>query len=305
MLSQIQSLIVIIKKGGFGSLLINGLLIFRRYFPWPMSRGRDFFKKNILDKLHIGGNCAVPVLTDVGLLLLKRGEDVLQNIIFVDGTHYEKEVSKFLRNDVEITEKDVVFDIGGHVGYYTLLFAKLIGEKGKVVSFEPQPVLSRSIKESLKLNNITWVSVENLAVSKNVGELTLFQPGDTGRTGVTDKQIKSNQELIVKAISLDEYIYNDLKEIPSFVKMDIEGCEWFAFQGMHQLLTQENPKLLIEIHPDQIEALGGTQEKLINTLYHDYHYKLFQIHHHYGLIELIDTLPISTTWHLFAQPKLT
>jgi FkbM family methyltransferase len=43
---------------------------------------------------------------------------------------------------------DVVVDIGAHIGYYTLLFASLVGESGKVIAFEPDPANFRVLEKS-------------------------------------------------------------------------------------------------------------------------------------------------------------
>ena len=60
----------------------------------------------------------------------------------------------------EIKEGDLVIDVGANIGYYTLIFAKLVGEKGKVYAFEPEPrsfkLLKKNVEEN-KYQNIMMV----------------------------------------------------------------------------------------------------------------------------------------------------
>jgi predicted methyltransferase len=46
-----------------------------------------------------------------------------------------------------------VLDIGGNIGYYTLIASKLIGEQGKVFTFEPEPQNFRLLKENINIIN--------------------------------------------------------------------------------------------------------------------------------------------------------
>src|SRR3990172_11374400 len=41
---------------------------------------------------------------------------------------------------------DVVLDIGGNIGYYTLVFASLVGNEGKIYAFEPEPDLFKLLE---------------------------------------------------------------------------------------------------------------------------------------------------------------
>ncbi len=59
-----------------------------------------------------------------------------------------------------VREGDVVIDVGAHFGYFTLLFAHLVGESGRVVSFEPTPsTFSVLRKNTVALKNVTSLNM--------------------------------------------------------------------------------------------------------------------------------------------------
>src|ERR1035441_6724268 len=56
-----------------------------------------------------------------------------------------------------------VFDIGAHVGHYTLLAARIVGPTGRVYAFEPEPENFALLKRNVELNgykNVTCVPKE-------------------------------------------------------------------------------------------------------------------------------------------------
>ena len=67
-----------------------------------------------------------------------------------------------------INEGDIVIDIGANIGTTVLSLSKQVGNKGKVLAFEPQNSISQCLNTNLTLNGITNVVVDNAAISKNV-----------------------------------------------------------------------------------------------------------------------------------------
>lgn len=277
-----------------------GLVLFWRAFPWPGGRGRYFFKRAVLNTFA-RPSAAVPMWTDAGWLLLERGGDVLQNSLFLDGRHYETQVVRLLRQ-VPLGKEAVVVDVGAHAGYYTLLLARRVGPRGLVVAFEAQERLARAVAEAARLNGISWVRAENLAVSDACGHARFFRPEDTGRSSLAAQGLAGTQALEVETTTLDAYVASRLGRDPALVKVDIEGGEWLALAGMERTLSEGRPRLLIEVHPAAIEVLGGSQERLVERLSQGFGYRLRHVRHDSGLGELTQPLPQATTWHLFAEP---
>ena len=76
-----------------------------------------------------------------------------------------------------VREGDVVIDVGAHFGYFTLLFAHLVGESGRVVSFEPTPSTFSVLRNNTAaLKNVTPL---NMAAGRQSGRLTISDFGLT------------------------------------------------------------------------------------------------------------------------------
>jgi len=137
-------------------------------------------------------------------------------------TTYESPVTHLFENIVK--EGDVIYDIGAHVGYFTLLFSVLVGNKGKVVAFEPNKKNLEILKRHLKINRCKNVIVVDKAVSDKTG-ITFFDTGDGSWTG----KISLTGEYEVEVVKLDDFISKNL--IPSVIKIDVEGEELNVLRG--------------------------------------------------------------------------
>jgi len=86
---------------------------------------------------------------------------------------------------------DIFFDVGAHVGRYTVYAGKLVGKNGKVVSIEPNPSNFSSLLENIKLNALENVKAYNLAAADFNGVVELSIPKDFGRSSIVGKMGKS------------------------------------------------------------------------------------------------------------------
>lgn len=157
------------------------------------------------------------------------------------------ESDKQLLFEKTITEGSVVFDLGAHVGFYTLLASTLVGSKGRVFTFEPMPKNLFYLKEHLRLNRMTNVTVIEAAVSDCSG-VTYFEEGSSTFEG----HISSQGTLQVKTVSLDELIARGEISTPDYIKMDVEGAEMQVFSGAKSLLANARPTIFLATHGDDV-----------------------------------------------------
>lgn len=175
---------------------------------------------------------------------------------------HEKTETQIVRE--EIREGDVVLDIGAHIGYYTLIFAKLVGEKGRVYSFEPSPENFRLLTKNVEANNFQNVVCVNKIVSNKPGKVKLF--GSDSSTGNRLFGDSEQSTIEIDSITLDEYFKNGAEEI-GFVKLDIQGAEPLALEGMSSIINK-NKKLTImqEWWPNGIKRLGRSPDAHLKEL---------------------------------------
>jgi FkbM family methyltransferase len=178
---------------------------------------------------------------------------------------WEPEVVKVIESVV--TPGMTVLDIGGHVGYYTLLFAKLVGPTGKVVAFEPLPENFGALERNIELNALPQVRTVPQALFSKSGEMDISVPEDMPNSG--DGSVvhhRGAKTVRVQATTLDEFV-NAASLRPDFLKMDVEGAEHDVLLGAGETIAKSHPKMLIELHhfdgnvaanpvPDFLAALG-------------------------------------------------
>ena len=146
-----------------------------------------------------------------------------------------------------VSEASVVFDIGAHVGFYSLLASVLVGSSGKVYAFEPAPRNLKYLREHLHLNRIKNVEVVELAVS-NCNGLVSFDYGPDSSAGF----IAGNGELKVESVTLDKMILEECIPFPDFIKIDVEGAEMQVLEGAESLLDDSSPVIFVATHGREI-----------------------------------------------------
>ena len=178
---------------------------------------------------------------------------------FLFGT-YEPTQTKLFEEFVK--PGDVVYDVGAHFGYYTLLSSKLVGERGLVLAFEPSPANLARLYRHIELNDRKNVQVLELAVSDHEGTAH-FET----RTGSGVGHLADNGPLEVKLTTLDSL---STYPLPQVMKIDVEGAEVGVLEGARNLFAKCKPVIFLSLHGEDLKA---TCLKILG----DYGYTFLQI----------------------------
>ena len=159
---------------------------------------------------------------------------------------------------------DIVIDVGGNMGFFVLILNELVGDEGKIYSFEPSKRLKERLDKTVKINNIRNVTIVNLGLGESEGSTTLhYNPRQTGLSSImTDFEGGSLSE-IIQVTTLDKFSENIQGKV-SFIKIDTEGYEPKVLKGARELISRDKPIIYIELGGDHqktsIEALTILKE---------------------------------------------
>ncbi|MBA7507590.1 hypothetical protein ES706_06310 [subsurface metagenome] len=166
----------------------------------------------------------------------------------------------------QIQKGNVVLDIGANIGYFTLIFAQLVGERGKVFAFEPEPDNFALLQKNMEANGYQNVILVKKAVSNKARKVKLYLSEDNkGDHRIYDSH-DGRKFVEVEVITLDEYFKDyDLKV--DFIKMDIQGAEGGALEGCSLLIERNrNVKIITEFWPIGLKRFGTKPEEFLMLL---------------------------------------
>ncbi|MBC8241545.1 MAG: FkbM family methyltransferase [Alphaproteobacteria bacterium] len=168
---------------------------------------------------------------------------------------------------------DTAIDVGAHVGIYSLLAAAV--KPGMAIhAFEPNPEAFARLNENIQLNGFQNISTYPLAVSDTAGEIMFdYMAADDGVAGGGVREISrvgssSGREFtggsgcLVETRPLDEVLPTATDQKLA-IKIDTEGNEADVFTGMSNLISTNQPDILVETFvPEACRTISALIEPL-------------------------------------------
>jgi len=144
-----------------------------------------------------------------------------------------------------LKEGDTFLDIGAGIGYYTVLTSKIVGDKGKVIAFDPDPQYFQFIQKNLKENGCNNVILFQKAVLNRTGKTKFYLYDAIGRNRVEEVNYFLSDFEVRNCIEVETVRIDDVvNEKIDFIKIDIEGSQYLALEGMKNLISR-NPQVKI------------------------------------------------------------
>jgi FkbM family methyltransferase len=195
----------------------------------------------------------------------------------IEGWQYEPYIFDFLKiNCIETYGKDIV-DVGANNGNFAVEFSHLVGDNGKVHSFEPQRIIYYQLCTNVFINGLDNVYCHNVAIGDKKGIVYLEEPNYMNKEPVNfgDVRIKKAKEnnVIVDLKRLDDYHFDDVV----FIKIDVQGYELLVLDGALSTIERHRPYIFIEFEDHLLKENGSSEAMLkekIESL--GYYVKRFQ-----------------------------
>jgi FkbM family methyltransferase len=146
----------------------------------------------------------------------------------------------------------VFFDLGAHVGFYTLLASRLVGDGGTIVAFEPAKRNIQYLRRHVAMNRVAKCTVMEVAVSSQDGT-AFFDASTLPVTGhISNTCASSDYE--VATVSLDGLFLSGAIPSPDVIKFDIEGAEYDALIGAREILRTCRPVIFLATHGQEVHS---------------------------------------------------
>lgn len=162
---------------------------------------------------------------------------------------------------------DTVVDAGANVGFFTIFMSKLVGEKGTVVAIEPDPRNRVKLKKNIDINDCQNVDIYNSPLSDETREVDFHLCFENGLSNMFNNSLVETGGVAETIRLMTRTLGDILKEndTPSFMKMDVEGAEKRALNGLQRripfVICEANEIALLRAG-DTIKNLRGLMESI-------------------------------------------
>jgi FkbM family methyltransferase len=204
---------------------------------------------------------------------IDKWDTVVSQELIVSGKWEAYETELFKKH---IKPGDIVVDIGAHIGYYTLIAARLVGDNGKVYAFEPDPKNFQILEKNVAQNGYHNVVLVNKAVADKSGNARLFLNSENSGDHRIFESDHGRKSVAITTTTLDDFFTNKDNEV-DLIKMDIQGAEARAFQGSTRTLAKnKHITLITEFYPKALQQSGKNAEEYL-ALLQENDFRLFEI----------------------------
>lgn len=167
----------------------------------------------------------------------------------------------------------VVLDVGAHVGWFTMLLGKRVGQKGRVIAFEPVACYRRELQRHLAQNDLqARTTVMPFGLSDQDGERTAVLDDSTATLHWTGGSVPRGREVVAVRRLDDVVVELGLPRI-DLVRLDLDGHELKALRGAQNVIMRDRPLLSISFAQQNLHQAGADVRAQL-ALLHQLHYEV-------------------------------
>jgi FkbM family methyltransferase len=215
------------------------------------------------DKIYFGPEYRV---TDYEYFLSGVNEVLAETYVF----------PRIFSKHVSLKKGDICIDAGANIGTMSLLFSKMVGKDGLVISVEP--IVHHVLRKNARSNHRKNIVVAPVALLDRNGEIEMLI-SDYSLDSTVEPRAKydPNQRVShfgmrrkVKCTTIDNLVQEMKLPKVDFIKMDIEGSEELALNGARNVLSTYKPKLSISSY--HLDHLNQKQHRKLVRILESYDY---------------------------------
>jgi FkbM family methyltransferase len=243
-------------------LTAAGRSLFRGYLSkFPLRDGKAYLYERLHGLLRPAGR-EVVVRLDKGFRMKLDLNDPEQLKVYFYGHYHERYEAELVQRLLK--DDDGFWDVGANIGYFTLVAATALANRGQIVAFEPGKNAYARLVENISLNAYANIKTFQVAVSDREGEAVLHVSGDIADSSASlyPAGQAQAQEEVCRTVSLDRFRREENLPAPNLIKLDVEGAELAVLQGSRELMAANSPLLLVEMEEKNLRAAGASREAI-------------------------------------------
>jgi FkbM family methyltransferase len=207
----------------------------------------------------------VRVEVESGVSLMLDPEDGISRTILVSRAgRWEPEIWDAISS--RLSQGAIFFDVGAHIGYDSLKASVMVGDRGRVVAFEPNPNTLLQLRSNIEASAARNVVVQPIACTDTETTLTLFDATLGGNSGSSSLSRENagpmTRPYTVRGRPIDHVVMELGVQRLDVLKADVEGAELIVLRGATKTLQRFHPKLILEVVPRQLANMGTSVDEL-------------------------------------------
>jgi FkbM family methyltransferase len=166
----------------------------------------------------------------------------------------------YLQGDVEPVVQEILtkrlgpgmvfYDLGANIGFFSLIVARIVGDRGHVFSFEPDPEVAARLRRNIERNDVSNVTVIEAGLWSSSGKMNFVTADPASPDRGTGQFVNGDDARSTPrpCVALDDFVAGARR--PDAIKCDVEGAEIEALRGAEKLLRASQPWVLCETHSE-------------------------------------------------------
>jgi len=258
------------------SVEVGAIRLWNRF--WPFGLGKELPNRLLARATNIGLLRPTWFEFQPGLWMKLDIRELVQETILSEGI-WEPKTTRYLCDS--LSPGQVFLDIGANAGYFSLLASRLVGESGKVLAVEPNPVMAEQLRRNVERSILSNIAITEAACSDSVEvrELYVGNPYNTGNSSLSRENLAWTKSVRVKCTTADLLLERYHLQRVDLVKIDVEGAELQVLQGMPNVLERLRPKIIIELVPSLLKGFS-TEVSAVTEYLAAFHYRILSLEEH-------------------------
>ena len=163
-----------------------------------------------------------------------------------------------------LSKNDLVVDVGGNIGMFSLAARRTVGEGGRVMAFEPNPIPRAKLERHVALNGFANIEVHPFGLFDRAGAASLSFPNiNTGEGSLSELAYPPDQtQTIDVETRIGDEVLNGAS--PRLVKIDVEGAEIGVLRGLEKTIDAAKPLIVAEFEPAHLARFNVSFDDFLN-----------------------------------------